>query len=168
MRARKDVASSRVTAATLKTVLQGKLVLVGVGNILRGDDGFGPALIAKIRAKTTVRCIDAGTTPENYVGRIAREKPDSVVIIDAAHLDTAPGECRLLERDEILTSGFTTHDMSPGLFLDYLAQETGAAIHMLAVQPERLTLGEEMSPLLEKRLDELHGLLLEVLPRPEG
>jgi Ni,Fe-hydrogenase maturation factor len=31
-------------------------------------------------------CINAVTIPENYIGRIAREEPETILIVDAAHL----------------------------------------------------------------------------------
>ena len=39
---------------------KGKVVIVGIGNLLRGDDGFGPALIERLSGNVEARCIDAG------------------------------------------------------------------------------------------------------------
>ena len=66
-----------------------KIVLVGIGNPLRGDDGFGPALIAALDGQVRAVCIDAGTAPESYAGKIIKENPDTVVFVDAADLDLA-------------------------------------------------------------------------------
>ena len=65
-------------------VLRGKTVIVGMGNPLRGDDGFGPALIERLRGKVSATCIDAGIAPENYVGRIVKETPDTILLVDVA------------------------------------------------------------------------------------
>ena len=35
--------------SVLKEIFKGKIVIVGVGNTLRGDDGFGPMLIEKLK-----------------------------------------------------------------------------------------------------------------------
>ena len=136
-------------------ILKGKIVFVGVGNTLRGDDGFGPALIEGLRGNTEATCIDAGTAPENYAGKIIKEKPDTIIIVDAAHMDLLPGEYNILKKDDILKCGFTTHDQSPNMFIDYLEKGTGADIYMLAVQPGNVSFGEEISDSVKKAINEI-------------
>ena len=136
-------------------VLKGKVVLVGIGNILRGDDAVGPRLIERLDGQVAALCIDAGAAPENYAGRIAKARPDTILLVDAVHLDRAPGEYDLLEKREILESGFTTHDVSPSLLIEYLEKETRADIYLLGVQPQDLSLGAELSDPVRKALDEL-------------
>ena len=147
---------------TLSRILKEKSVIVGVGNILRGDDAFGPLLIEKIKDKVGMLCIDAGTAPENYLGKIVKEKPEAVLIVDAAALDLASGEYDILKKDDIVKSGFTTHDLSPVLFIEYLENETDADIYMLAVQPETTAFGEEVSTNMAKALDEISQLIEEM------
>jgi hydrogenase 3 maturation protease len=142
-------------------ILKGKIVFIGVGNILRGDDGFGPALIEKLKEETEAVCIDAGTAPENYAGKIVKEKPDTVVIVDAVHMDLTPGEYNILKKDDILRCGFTTHDQSPNMFIDYLEKETGADIYMLAVQPNDVSFGEEMSGSVKEAIEKIAGQIKE-------
>jgi len=136
-----------------KNILKGKVVIVGIGNTIKGDDAFGPAFIEKVTGKVKAACIDAGSAPENYTGVIAKENPDTVLLVDAADLNLAPGEYRILKPDEILKSGFTTHDMSPAMFIEYLTGRTKADIYMLGVQPETISLGDEMSDAVKKTLD---------------
>ncbi|MGB2630080.1 MAG: hydrogenase 3 maturation endopeptidase HyCI [Candidatus Omnitrophota bacterium] len=140
---------------TFKKILKGKVVFVGIGNVLRGDDAFGPALIEKLKAETDLTCIDAGSAPENYTGKIIKEDPDTVVIADAAHLDLKPGEYAFLKKEEIAKTGLTTHDLSPNLFLEFLEKETKAGIYMLAVQPENVSFGEEMSESIKNAISEI-------------
>ncbi len=139
----------------LKDILKGKVVIVGIGNVLKGDDGFGPALIERLNGKMNALCIDAGTAPENYTGKIVKAEPDTILLVDAAHLDLEPGRYRILKPDEILKSGFTTHDMSPRMFMEYIGSRTKAAIYMLGIQPEKISLGDEMSETVKKTLDEI-------------
>lgn len=141
--------------ATLKDIFKGKIVVVGVGNIMRADDGFGPALIKRLKDNIKAICIDAGSAPENYVGKIAKEKPDTILIVDTVHLGKKPGEYEILTKPDIVKSGFTTHDISPHMFIEYLEKETNANIYMLGVQPENVNFGEEMSEEVEKTLEEI-------------
>ncbi|MBN1869743.1 MAG: hydrogenase 3 maturation endopeptidase HyCI [Candidatus Omnitrophica bacterium] len=126
-------------------VLKGKVVCVGVGNVLRADDGLGPALIERIKGHVKAVCIDAGNAPESYTGKIIKESPDTILIIDAVHLGRSPGEYEILGKSDIIKSGFTTHDISPAMLIEYLQVQTKADIYLLGIQPENLTMGEEMS-----------------------
>ena len=147
----------------LKDILKGKVVIVGVGNIIRGDDGFGPKLIERIKNSARVVCLDAGVAPENYLGKIIKESPDTVLIIDTVHLGKNPGECEILKGEDIAKCGFATHDISPVMFIEYLTKETKANIYMLGVQPQSIDLGFEISAKLKEVLDEVSGKILEVV-----
>jgi len=129
----------------IKDVLKKKAVVVGIGNPLRGDDGFGPAFIEALKGRVSAVCIDGGSAPENHIGKIIKEKPDTILIADAVQLDLAPGEYKLLKKDDILKCGFSTHDLSPHMFIDFLEKETKADISLLGVQPKNLAFGEKMS-----------------------
>ena len=142
-------------------IMRGKTVIVGIGNPLRGDDGFGPALIERLQGKINLICIDAGNSPENYLGRIIKEEPDTVLLVDVAHLDLEPGQYQILQPPDILKCGLTTHDMSSRMLIDFLENQTQADIFMLAVQPKNISLGEEMSECLGKTLDKIEILIQE-------
>ncbi|MDD5495957.1 MAG: hypothetical protein PHP46_02505, partial [Candidatus Omnitrophica bacterium] len=55
-------------AQDIKKRIKGKLAIVGIGNIIRGDDGLGPKFIEMIRARRlNIHLFDCGTAPENYI-----------------------------------------------------------------------------------------------------
>ena len=137
---------------------------MGIGNPLRGDDGFGPALVERLQGKVKAVCIDAGNSPESYAGKITKENPDTILFIDAVHLDLPPGQYQILKPEEILKSGFTTHDISPRVFIEYLKSQTKADIYMLGVQPKDITLGDGMSKSVKKTLEEIEKLIMETSP----
>ena len=145
-------------------ILQGKTVIVGIGNPLRGDDGFGPALIDRLRGTVGFVCIDAGSAPENFLGRIAKEEPDTVLLVDIAHLALNPGQYRILEPADILNCGLTTHDLSSRMLIEFLQKQTCAKIRMLGVQPHDVSLGETLSDRITETLDEIETLIQEAGP----
>jgi len=145
----------------LSNILKGKIVFLGVGNILRADDAFGPELIARLRENTEAVCIDAGTTPENYASKIIKEKPDTVIIADAAHLGLKPGDYDILNRNDISKTGLTTHDLSPEMFIGFIEEQTKADIYMLAVQPENVSFGEGMSSAVREAIEDLVEVIKE-------
>lgn len=134
---------------------------MGIGNPLRGDDGLGPVLIERLKGKVKAVCIDAGNSPESYTGKIIKENPDTVLLVDAVHLNLPPGQYRILLPEEIVKSGFTTHDISPRMFIEYLKTQTRANIYMLGIQPENITLGDGMFKSVKKTLGEIEKLIKE-------
>jgi hydrogenase maturation protease HycI len=137
-----------------------KTVLIGVGNVLRGDDGFGPGIVGLLLGTPGLVCIDAGTTPENQIGSAARHRPDAVLIADAVHLGLEAGSCAMLGRNEIVRfSGLGTHDASPALFMERLEEATRAEVSMLAIQPKGLDFGSSLSDPVRGALEELAAFL---------
>ncbi|MFH1046214.1 MAG: hydrogenase maturation protease [Candidatus Omnitrophota bacterium] len=152
-----------IKPSALKNIYQGKVVIVGVGNILRGDDGFGPALIERINGKVKAVCLDSGSALENFAGKILKENPDTVLIVDALHLERDAGEYALLSKDELLKCGLGTHDISFHMFFEYLQkQKPNIALYVLGVQPQTLELGAAMSGQVKKTLGEIAALIIEV------
>jgi hydrogenase 3 maturation protease len=144
-------------------IFKGKVVLVGIGNTLKGDDAFGPALVERLSGKVAAVCIDAGTAPENYTRKIVQEKPDTILLVDAVSLELPAGEYEILNKADIMKVGLTTHDISPRMFIEYLEQQTTAKIYLLGIQPQSLGLGEEMSLPVLKTLNTIAQTIEEVL-----
>jgi hydrogenase 3 maturation protease len=140
----------------LKNALVGRIVLVGVGNTDRGDDGVGSVLARKMGF------IDAGVSPENFLEKIVTERPDTVLIIDAADCGGAPGEVKLFDAADIAPGGLSTHALSLDMTREYLeGRLPGVKVVLLAIQPDVLK-GDTLSPAvrgacdaIEKALDEL-------------
>ncbi len=145
-------------------ILKGKVVLVGIGNTMRGDDGLGPALIAGLRDRVQAVCIDAGSAPENYLGKILREHPDTLLLIDAVHLNSMPGDYEILKPGELVRAGITTHDIPLPMLVEFVASQTNVQIYVLAVQPLDTGFGKELSQPVKKSLLALERLVVEAIP----
>ncbi|MBM3250313.1 MAG: hydrogenase 3 maturation endopeptidase HyCI [Candidatus Omnitrophica bacterium] len=138
----------------LKAHLHGKVVILGIGNTLRGDDAAGSLLAQRLHGKVPYTVYDAGTSPENYLGKIIRDKPDNIVIIDAADFAGKPGEFDLAEDIET-TNLFSTHDASIALTINYLKNNLKVDIITLIVQPGSLKFGTDLTPSVAKTLEDL-------------
>ena len=124
-----------------------RAVLIGVGNSLRGDDGFGPALVQAVAENIPqALCIDAGTVPENYVPVVLRLRPDVILVADCTDWGGKPGEVALFSPGEVESLPFLTHGFPLSLVLEELLRRSQAEIKVLAVQGSRLTLGLPLSP----------------------
>jgi hydrogenase 3 maturation protease len=142
-----------------------RLVIVGIGNFLRSDDALGPELVRRIAGKIGAVCIDAGSAPENYLGRIVKEKPDTLLLVDAVDMGLSPGDYRILEPSEIVDSGVSTHDVSLKLLVDFIMGEIDCGVYIIGVQPETVRFGETVSEPVAHTLYELEEALLKLVGR---
>ncbi len=134
-----------------------------MGHLLRGDDGVGPLLIERVRDRLKALCLDVGTAPERYSGTLIREQPDTILLVDAVCLDLAPGEISLLRKQELINTGFSTHTLSPHLFIDYLEEHIKAQVYLLGIQPQQLDFGEELSEPVKQAMESVAQTLEELL-----
>lgn len=128
--------------------IKGKVAIVGLGNIIRGDDALGPKLIELAKAKpvSNAALFDCGTAPENYIFPILSSLCDTIVLVDAADLGRAPGEIEIFDLDRISRVSFSTHNPSPHLFIDLLKTgREGLNIFVVSVQPKGMSLGSQIS-----------------------
>ncbi|RLG54797.1 MAG: hypothetical protein DRN95_08500 [Candidatus Hydrothermarchaeota archaeon] len=145
-----------------REIFKGKVVIVGIGNSLKGDDGVGLLVIEELKKRgCSIPCINAGVALESYMGKIIKESPDTVLIIDATHLGRSAGTWELLEPEDIIKSGFTTHDMSARMFLEYLQEVSGTKVYMLGIQPQNVDWGKEITEVLRERVEEIVNLIME-------
>lgn len=137
----------------LKSHLKGKVAILGIGNTLRSDDGAGSILASRIKDKAPLTVFDAGASPENYLEKIIKENPDTVVMIDAVDFGGSAGEFRILEAEDIKTVNlFATHNASISLAINYLQSKLKADIIILLIQPKSIVLGDKLSPEIAKTI----------------
>ncbi len=129
--------------------IQKKAILIlGCGNILFGDDGFGPEVIAHLEAHyplpDTVLAQDIGTGLRDFLFDllIAPTKPKRIFLLDAICLpDRKAGdlfEIDLAQFPEGKTSGGPFHQFPSIGQLQELEGLTGVDIRILAVQTREL------------------------------
>ena len=142
----------------LAPLLRRRWLLVGVGNMLRGDDGFGP-MLARALEERGLPALDGGPAPENLTGPILRAEPDVLLLADAADFGAEPGALRLVDPGELDTGSGSTHDPGFDLLLDYLGRNREMEVALVAVQPATLEFGAVMSGPVEEAVD----LVVEVI-----
>jgi hydrogenase 3 maturation protease len=149
----------------IKNRLRGVVAIVGVGNIMRGDDGFGPKLIESLkRRNVNAHLFDCGTVPENYIFPILSTSCDTVILVDAADIPGEPGSISALSLDQICGSGLSTHDSSVRLFTDLLMTgKQDLNIFALSIRPKTVNFGEPLSDEVRSGIERLSGVLQEVL-----
>ena len=124
-----------------------KLIVLGVGNELKSDDGVGPFIINKLKEENIednkrLLFINAKTVPENFTGKIRKENPSHIIIIDACLMGLNPGEYKIVDREEFSSIGISTHSMSLSYFVKFLNQDN---IIFLGIEPQSLELIDQDS-----------------------
>ena len=145
-----------------------KLIVLGVGNELKSDDGVGPFIIKKLKEETVendkLLFIDGKTVPENFTGKIRKEKPTHLIIVDACLMDSQPGNMQIVDKYEFANIGISTHSMSLSFFVKYLEKDTDFKIIFVGIEPETMDWGAKPTPIVEKTanefIDTLKGIVL--------
>jgi hydrogenase 3 maturation protease len=152
-----------INASLKERVHRKRVVILGIGNILRGDDGAGPALIERLRGKVPFTLIDAGEVPENFIGPIEAAQPQTIIFVDAADIGANTGDVAVLEIDQIAEFGVTTHNTSLALLARLVQSSTRADVFLLAIQPEDVSFGAPLSDRVIQTLQSLEKLFEELL-----
>ena len=140
---------------------------MGVGNELKSDDGVGPFVIKKLKEENiendNVLFIDAKTVPENFTGKIRKENPTHLIIVDACLMDLDPGDMQIVDKDDFASIGISTHSMSLSFFVRYLEKDTEIRIMFVGIEPETMDWGERPTPIVERSANEFIEKLKEII-----
>lgn len=118
-------------------------LIVGCGNILYGDDGFGPETIKYMKENDITLpgdtiLIDGATSAPHYIFTLPEDKWKNIIIIDIASMKKSPGHIDVLELDEIIESEryMDVHGISATYPLHNLKDKI--KIKIVACQPENI------------------------------
>lgn len=147
----------------LRTIGGKRTVILGMGNSLKGDDGVGPFVCDELSKKALkADIINAGTVPENYIQLIIKKEPDVLLVIDAIEFDGKAGEIRLLQPEQLNKYAFSTHTLSPHLFIEMIQQSKKVEVNVIGIQPKQTKLAEGISKELKQSAEELVSELSEI------
>lgn len=124
------------------------MLLCGMGNRDRGDDGFGSYIVNHIQESDRLRKIDCNIYLENYLNKIVNENPDLIIFFDTVKREGS--QAILLKNEEILENNpisISTHNLPFSSIYEYLKANTRAKIWFLGIPPISF---EKMSSTTEK------------------
>ena len=128
--------------------------VLGLGNVLMGDDALGPWVVEELLARWEfpegVSVVDVGTPGLDLTPYLA--DADTILLVDTVKADAPPGTLRIYDREQLLRHPppprLSPHD--PGLTEALLSLDfAGAAprdIVLIGVVPERVAKGVGLTP----------------------
>lgn len=131
-----------------------RVLILGVGNVLFGDDGFGPAaadyILENHRIPDDMGVMNMGTSVGDVLFTIllSKTKPNKIIILDAVDMHKKPGEIFELSVDDLPESkltDFSMHFFPSTNLLKTLQENMNIHIKIIACQvtrtPKKLHLG---------------------------
>jgi hydrogenase maturation protease len=146
--------------------------VIGLGNVLMGDDAFGPwvvqTLLAGYAFPEDVAVQDLGTPGLDLIPYVT--DLEALVLVDTVRSEAAPGTLRLYRRDEILEhppqTRLSPHD--PGVKEALLTAEFAGRgpreVLLVGAVPETTAMGVRLSPPMREAVP---GAVAEVLKELE-
>ena len=108
--------------------------------------------------------INAETVPENFTGKLRKENPSHIIIVDACLMDGQPGDMKIVNKYDFANIGISTHSMSLSFFVRYLEKDNDFRIIFVGIEPKSLDYSENLTENVEnaayKFIDVLKGIIL--------
>ncbi len=165
--------ASHKLMVTLRRRLRGRVVIMGIGNPMLGDDGVGCAIVQQLRKALAqlpgsegvagITLVDAEEVPESHTGVVEAARPELVLLIDAADFAAAPGSVGLIEGGRLEAQAAFTHRTPLAPLARYLMERTHANVLLIGIQPGRMEWGDPLTPDVAATADQLLAILLHAL-----
>jgi hydrogenase maturation protease len=143
----------------------GRIVILGVGNLLLSDEGVGVQVARRLEEMTLpagVTAIDAGTLPIEALGSLA--DIEKLIIVDAVKAGGPPGAIYRLPVSAVgqTQAQISLHELPLAMALNYwnAAGLPEDRIVIIGVEPALLEWGTELSPTVAAVMDKIIELIL--------
>ena len=139
------------------------VLILGVGNLLRSDDGFGVHVVRELESEGGIpgaKIVDAGVAVMDMLPLV--EQARRVIVVDAVSGNREPGTIYSFTAKRIgeSTPFFSVHSVGllQAIFLFHKDAEI-PSIEVVGVEPACLDYGLELSPQAQKALPSVAAIL---------
>lgn len=150
-----------------------RILILGVGNILLKDEGAGVRVVEYLRERfefpESVSCIDGGTAGPALTSLLSAF--DHAIIVDAVMYGSTPGTLYRIPADQISISPpvmATAHQIGIRDVLALVMLENDGHCPetvIIGVEPQEVSPGLELTPVVEAAVSRLASLVIEELGR---
>jgi hydrogenase maturation protease len=139
-----------------------KLLILGLGNVLCGDDGVGVAAVERLRRDYElpdgVEALDGGTLGLTLLAHVSGV--DDLLLLDAVATGDPPGTLVRLDGDAVgpaVRNRLSVHQIGVADLLDslHLLDSYPRRVVLVGLVPATLELEYGLSPAVEEHLDDL-------------
>jgi coenzyme F420 hydrogenase subunit delta len=136
-------------------------LVLGCGNVLFGDDGFGPAVAGQLRRRPdlppSMVVLEAGTSARQLLFDLVLSpvRPRRIIVVDAVDMGREPGEVWTIEAGElpqVKCDDFSMHQLPTSNLLRELNDLAGVQVRCVVAQVTELP--AEVSPGLSRPMRE--------------
>lgn len=129
------------------------ILVLGCGNVLFGDDGFGPEVVEYLRDKYSIPAgvgvFNVGISVREILFNIvlSEKRPRMVIIVDAVDTGREAGEIfelDIMNIPALKIDDFSMHQVPTSNLLRELREQCGVDVRVICVQVERIP--GEVSP----------------------
>lgn len=131
------------------------LLFVGIGNVLRTDDGAGVYISQRITERDHIKVLTVEVSIENYIQKINSYHADCIILIDSVNYNEKPGYYSMVSVSKLLDFTTNTHNIS----LKNISKFLSGNIQILGIQPETIKFGEGLTVSVKKSADEIVRLI---------
>lgn len=152
---------------------QSQITVLGIGNILLTDEGFGVRVIEKLFEQydfpENVAIVDGGVLGIHLLGTLSKTR--HLIVVDAVKNKQAPGTLYRLEKEELperilMKNSLHQTDFLETLTLCQMIDQTPETIVVLGAEPQDIeTHSVELTPAVAGRVDETVSRVLQELDR---
>jgi len=144
------------------------LLVLGLGNVLLGDDGLGAAAVARLRDQfdcpREARALDGGTLGLALLPYV--EDAESVILVDAVRDERPAGTFVRLDGEDVapaVATRLSPHQVGVSDLLEGARwrDRYPSRVVLLGLVPESIELGVGLSPAVAGALDELIGCIVD-------
>ena len=141
------------------------VLILGVGNRSRGDDGVGSYLIKRLKNKVNIPLLDAGDVPEKCISQIESSGANIVLIVDAVDFNAGPGEIALIDFADIKQNKVSTHSANLDLLFKVIPKSRRPETLLVAIQPGSMSMGNGLSEAVRNSLDGLESVFVSMFKK---
>ena len=147
-----------------------KILIAGIGNKLKCDDGFGPKVIeelAKLQLPSEVDVVDYGTSAFKVLFDL--ENYDFVIFVDAIDKERRPGEVFVVKpylnevKEEVLKISLHEVELEKILKIAKVLKVLPSEVIIVGCQPKILSNGLKMSREVEEAVKKTVKIILKFL-----
>lgn len=135
------MAESLINLETLPAFCKARVLILGVGNVLFGDDGFGPAVVERMASDYIIPddmyVMDVGTGVRKilFTLTLSAPRPDEIVIVDAVDWGLEDGRVSEILVEDLpvtKTDDFSLHHAPTSNLLRDLQEQCGVWVTVIA------------------------------------